>query len=97
MAGTWTIFHHFAESLAGTILPRSFHTFRERDDHHPHSLKETGQIIRHRWHQETSVEEKVSHLAARFSDQQTAVARGAVGCSIAAPIVWFMIGTNWVI
>ena len=79
----------------GTILPLFLNTFREHDT--SRSLKEAGQIIRHRWHQETAVEEEVSHLAARFGDQQTAMARGAVCCSIAAPIVWFMIGTNWVI
>ena len=61
------------------------------------SREEAGQIIRHRWHQEAAVKEKVSHLAARFGDQQAAMARGAMGCSVAAPIVWFMIGTNWVI
>jgi hypothetical protein len=84
-------------SLAGAILPLFFNTFRDDEEHHPNSLKEAGQIIRHRWHQETAVEEKVSHLATRFGDQQAAMACGAMGCSIAAPIVWFMIGTNWVI
>jgi hypothetical protein len=61
------------------------------------SREEAGQIVRHRWHQETAIEEEVSHLAARFGDQQAAMARGAVGCAIAAPVVWFVIGANGVI
>ena len=63
----------------------------------PQSFEEAGQIVRHRWHQETAIQEEVPHFAARFGDQQAAMARGAVGRSIAAPVVRFMIGANRII
>jgi hypothetical protein len=48
-------------------------------------------------HKKIPIKKEILHFAARLGDQQASMACGAVGCPIAAPIVWFVIGANGVI
>jgi hypothetical protein len=53
--------------------------------------------ISHRWHQQAAVEKQIPHFATRFSNEQASVTSSAVCCSIAASVVWFVIGANWIV
>jgi len=59
--------------------------------------EETRQAIRHGRNEQTAIQKQIPHLTARFSNKQAAMARGAMGCSIAASIVRLMISANWIV
>ena len=61
------------------------------------SVKEVRLMARHRLNQEASVEKQVSHLAARFRDEQTPMAGGAMSRSVPAPTIGLMVRANRVV
>src|SRR5438270_10790171 len=60
-------------------------------------LKEGRILFSHSLQKQTSIKKKVPDLATRFSDEQTAMAGSAMGRSIPAPVIRFVIGADWVI
>jgi hypothetical protein len=48
-------------------------------------------------HEQIPVQKQVSHFATRLGDEQTAVARGAMGGAIAAAVVGIMIGADRIV
>ena len=60
-------------------------------------IEERSAVVRHGGDQEIAIEKQVAHLAARFGNEQAAVAGGAVGCAIAAAVVGLVVGADRIV
>jgi hypothetical protein len=59
--------------------------------------KECGPVGCHSWYKQIAIEEQISHLATGLRDQQAAMAGRSVCRTIAAPIVWLVIGAHRIV
>ena len=60
-------------------------------------LEERCIFLSHGLQKQTTIEKQVPNLATRLSDKQASMAGSAMGCTIPAPVVGFMICADWVI
>jgi hypothetical protein len=60
-------------------------------------FKEARQVIRHGWNEQAAIQEQVPHFAACFSNKEASMAGRAVGRSITASVIRFVIRANRIV
>jgi len=60
-------------------------------------FEEARQVIRHGWNEQAAIQEQVPHFAACFSNKEASMAGRAVGRSITASVIGFMIRANRIV